>query len=76
MAVRRRLACVAQRLPARPEEPTGVIDETLADGLARAAARNVVAHAYDHLDMTRVFRAANDGAPDLEAFLAALADRL
>lgn len=55
----------------------GVIDEALAGRLGRAAGfRNVIAHAYDQLDMSRVFRAATDGPRDLEAFLAALRDRL
>lgn len=55
----------------------GVIDGGLADRLARAAGfRNVVAHAYDDLDMSRVFRAARDGPRNLEAFLAAIRDRL
>ena len=55
----------------------GIIDGALADRLARAAGfRNVVAHAYDELDMNRVFRAASEGPRDLEAFLAALRDRL
>jgi uncharacterized protein YutE (UPF0331/DUF86 family) len=53
----------------------GIIAEALAERLALAAGfRNVVAHAYDHLDMDRVFRAATDGPRDLEAFLAALRD--
>lgn len=55
----------------------GVIDESLAARLGRAAGfRNVVAHAYDQLDMVRVFRAASEGPGDLRAFLAALRDRL
>ena len=55
----------------------GVIDEALAARLSRAAGfRNVVAHAYDDLDMARVFVAAREGPRDLEAFLAALRDRL
>ena len=55
----------------------GVIDNALAARLGRAAGfRNVVAHAYDELDMARVFRAAQDGPRDLESFLAALRDRL
>lgn len=55
----------------------GIIDEALAGRLGRAAGfRNVIAHAYDELDMSRVFRAATDGPRDLEAFLAALRDRL
>jgi uncharacterized protein YutE (UPF0331/DUF86 family) len=55
----------------------GLIEESLADRLARAAGfRNVIAHAYDQLDMNRVFRAASHGPRDLEAFLAALRDRL
>jgi uncharacterized protein YutE (UPF0331/DUF86 family) len=55
----------------------GVIDPALAERLGRAAGfRNVVAHAYDQLDMVRVFHAARQGPADLEAFLAALRDRL
>ena len=55
----------------------GIIDGALADRLARAAGfRNVIAHAYDELDMNRVFRAASDGPRVLEAFLAALRDHL
>jgi uncharacterized protein YutE (UPF0331/DUF86 family) len=55
----------------------GVIDEGLGGRLIRAAGfRNVVAHAYDDLDMARVFRAAREGPADLVAFLAALRDRL
>ncbi len=53
----------------------GLIDATLAERLTRAAGfRNVVAHAYESIDMTRVFRAATQGAPDLRAFLAASAN--
>jgi uncharacterized protein YutE (UPF0331/DUF86 family) len=55
----------------------GIIDEALAARLARAAGfRNVIAHVYDQLDMSRVFRAASEGPRDLEAFLSALRDRL
>jgi uncharacterized protein YutE (UPF0331/DUF86 family) len=55
----------------------GVIADDLALRLGRAAGfRNVVAHAYDDLDMARVFRAASEGPRDLRAFLAALRDRL
>ena len=55
----------------------GVIDDSLAQRLVRAAGfRNVVAHAYESLDMPRVFRAAKDGPSDLRAFIAALRDRL
>lgn len=55
----------------------GVIDGVLAERLGRAAGfRNVVAHAYDRLDMARVFRAAREGPRGLEAFLAAIRDRL
>jgi uncharacterized protein YutE (UPF0331/DUF86 family) len=54
-----------------------LIGDGLAARLARAAGfRNVVAHAYDHLDMIRVYRAASEGPRDLEAFLSALAARL
>jgi uncharacterized protein YutE (UPF0331/DUF86 family) len=54
----------------------GVIDAALADRLVRAAGfRNVVAHAYDALDMGRVHVAATHGPADLRAFLARLRDR-
>lgn len=53
-----------------------VIEAALADRLVRAAGfRNVVAHAYDTLDMTRVHKAAQTGPADLRAFLAVLRDR-
>ena len=55
----------------------GVLDAAPAERLVRAAGfRNVVAHAYDDLDMRRVYRTAWEGPRDLEAFLAALRDRL
>lgn len=55
----------------------GALDASLADRLVRAAGfRNVVAHAYEELDMARVHRAAREGPADLRAFLAALRDRL
>lgn len=58
-------------------EKSGVIDARLADQLVRAAGfRNVVAHAYDTLDMARVHRAAREGPGDLLAFLAALQTRV
>ena len=51
----------------------GVLESDLADRLVRAAGfRNVVAHAYDTLDMARVHQAARVGPADLRAFLAAL----
>lgn len=54
----------------------GVIDVELMGRLVRAAGfRNVVAHAYDTLDMGRVFAAATNGPSDLMAFLACLRDR-
>jgi uncharacterized protein YutE (UPF0331/DUF86 family) len=54
----------------------GVIDARLADRLVRAAGfRNVVAHAYESLDMARVHDAAMHGPRDLLAFLARLRDR-
>jgi len=58
-------------------ETNGVINAALADSLVRAAGfRNVVAHAYDTLDMARVHRAATEGPADLKALLAAMASRL
>lgn len=54
-----------------------IVDAPLADRLARAAGfRNIVADAYDTLDMKRVHRAATEGPADLRAFLAALGRRL
>jgi uncharacterized protein YutE (UPF0331/DUF86 family) len=51
----------------------GVLDESLADRLVRAAGfRNVVAHAYETLDMARVHRAAAEGPQDLRAFIQTL----
>lgn len=53
-----------------------VIEAALADRLVRAAGfRNVVVHAYDTLDMTRVYAAAQSGPADLRAFLAVVRDR-
>ena len=54
-----------------------VIDQDLASRLIRAAGfGNIVAHAYEQLDMVRVHRAAREGPADLRAFPAALRDRL
>jgi uncharacterized protein YutE (UPF0331/DUF86 family) len=54
-------------------QKAGVIEEALADRLVRAAGfRNVVAHAYESLDLARVHRAATSGPADLLAFVAAL----
>jgi uncharacterized protein YutE (UPF0331/DUF86 family) len=51
----------------------GLLDEGLADRLVRAAGfRNVVADAYENLDLARVHRAALSGPADLLAFVAAL----
>jgi uncharacterized protein YutE (UPF0331/DUF86 family) len=41
-----------------------------------AGFRNLVAHAYERLDMRRVHEAARTGPPDLRALLAAVRDRL
>ena len=52
----------------------GMLAADLADRLVRAAGfRNVVAHAYEHLDMGRVHQAATAGPADLRAFLGAAA---
>ena len=49
------------------------IDADLATRLERAAGfRNVVAHAYDSLDLKRVWEAARHGPQDLLAFLRAV----
>jgi uncharacterized protein YutE (UPF0331/DUF86 family) len=56
-------------------QAAGLIDPTLADRLVRAAGfRNVVAHAYETLDMARVHAAASQGPADLRAFLASVRD--
>jgi hypothetical protein len=48
-------------------------DALHAERLGRATGfRNVVAHAYEQLDMIRVHRAASEGPRDLLAFLGAL----
>lgn len=52
----------------------GHVDAALAERLGRAAGfRNVVAHAYERLDMVRVHHAAQKRPADLLAFLGALA---
>ena len=52
-----------------------VIDSDLAERLTRAAGfRNLVAHAYEAIDMVRVYRAATSGPADLRALLVALRD--
>jgi uncharacterized protein YutE (UPF0331/DUF86 family) len=58
-------------------EQTGAVDSALADRLVRAAGfRNLVAHAYETLDMSRVHAAATRGPADLRAFLAVVRDRI
>ena len=57
-------------------EAAGVIDGPLADRLVRAAGfRNVVAHAYERLDLARVHRAATHGPADLRLFVGTIATR-
>ena len=57
-------------------QQAGVIDGGLADRLARAAGfRNLVAHAYEMLDMKRVHEAATRGPADLRALLRSLSQR-
>ena len=74
-------ACLALRLGTprsyadafRRLRNAGVIDDALAGRLARAAGfRNVVAHAYESLDLKRVHRAAAEGPADLLRLLACL----
>lgn len=53
----------------------GYLDDAIAERLARSAGfRNVIAHAYEQLDLARVHRAATEGAGDLRAFLAKMRD--
>jgi uncharacterized protein YutE (UPF0331/DUF86 family) len=55
----------------------GFLESDLAQRLTQAAGfRNLVAHAYEGLDMERVHRAATEGPADLRAFLARLRDLL
>lgn len=55
----------------------GVLDAGLARRLAAAAGfRNVVAHAYESIDLARVHSAATHGPAALRAFLAAVRDRV
>ena len=76
-------ACLALRLGAprsyadafRRLQEAGIIDTALADRLVRAAGfRNVVARAYESLDMKRVHEAATAGPADLVGFLARLTE--
>jgi uncharacterized protein YutE (UPF0331/DUF86 family) len=55
-------------------QAAAIIDAALADRLVRAAGfRNVVAHAYEGLDLARVYEAALRGPADLRAFVSAIA---
>ncbi len=76
-------ACVALRLGTprsyadafRRLQRAGIVEPALADRLVQAAGfRNIVAHAYESLDLKRVQRAAADGPADLLRFLARLKD--
>jgi len=52
---------------------SGILESELAGRLVKAAGfRNLVADAYEQLDMRRVHHAARTGPADLRAFLAAL----
>jgi uncharacterized protein YutE (UPF0331/DUF86 family) len=75
--------CVRQRLgaPATYADAfsrlaqAGYLDREHADRLAKAAGfRNVVAHAYESIDMRRVYAAALHGPADLRAFLQRVRD--
>jgi uncharacterized protein YutE (UPF0331/DUF86 family) len=77
-------ACLAMKLGTpssygdafRLLQQAGVIDGGLADRLVRAAGfRNLVAHAYETLDMKRVHEAATRGPADLRALLRSLSQR-
>ena len=57
-------------------ENGAIIETALADRLVRAAGfRNLVAHAYESLDMVRVHEAATTGPADLRRFLACVSQR-
>jgi uncharacterized protein YutE (UPF0331/DUF86 family) len=75
-------ACLHRKLPTpgtygeafRMLAREGIIDDALAERLSRAEGfRNLVAHAYEALDMAAVHAAAKNGPADLRAFLAAMA---
>jgi uncharacterized protein YutE (UPF0331/DUF86 family) len=54
---------------------SGDLEPALAIRLAKAAGfRNLIAHAYDKIDMARVHEAASNGPVDLRAFLARARD--
>lgn len=74
-------ACLALRLGTpgsyadafRRLERAGIVETALADRLVRAAGfRNVVAHAYESLDLKRVHQAATNGPADLLQLLGRL----
>ena len=74
-------ACLALRLGTpgsyadafRRLQNAGIIEAALADRLVRAAGfRNLVAHAYESLDLKRVHQAATDGPGDLLQLLGRL----
>ena len=74
-------ACLALRLGTpgsyadafRRLEQAGIVETALTDRLVRAAGfRNIVAHAYESLDLRRVHQAATDGPADLLQFLGRL----
>ena len=78
-------ACVAEGLGTpqnyadafRKLEQAQLMESSLANRLVRAAGfRNVVAHAYEHLDMARIHLAASSGPADLLAFVSALVRRV
>lgn len=55
----------------------GFLEPDLAERLVRAAGfRNAIVHAYENLDMRRVYDAASRGRADLRAFLAEMAKTL
>lgn len=78
-------ACLALRLGTpgsyadafRRLQHADVIESALADRLVRAAGfRNLVAHAYESLDLQRVHQAAASGPADLLRFMGRLADHI
>ncbi|MCY4025893.1 MAG: DUF86 domain-containing protein [Acidobacteria bacterium] len=78
-------ACLALRLGTpgsyadafRRLQNAGIIENALADRLVRAAGfRNLVAHAYESLDLKRVHQAATDGPGDLVQFLGRLENQV
>lgn len=55
----------------------GYLDKELSVRLSHAAGfRNRIVHAYEDLDMQKIYKIAQTGPSDLKAFLASIANKL